>query len=84
MVRADPDARDMRYSGRYTGSVCHFKIRFPGSSGNGANANRKYHFKWLFLKNIPFNQILSGQFRGLFSGRVFCHVFYEVGGGETR
>ena len=64
-MKVDSDARDMRYFGRNKGSDCQFGSPFLGSRGCDVHADRKYRFKWLFLKNIDFNHDLSLQFSGL-------------------
>jgi hypothetical protein len=75
IMKVDADARDMRYFGRNKGSDCQFGSPFLGSLGYGVHANRKYRFKWLFLKNIDFNHDLNLQFSGLSGVTLFCHRF---------
>ena len=53
------------YSGFISGSDSTLRIRFPDSSGNDVHADRKYHFKRLFLKNNDFNRDFPLQFSGV-------------------
>ena len=75
IMRVDADARDMRYFGRNKGSDCQFGSPFLGSRGCDVHADRKYRFKWLFLKNIDFNHDLNLQFSGLRGSRSFATGF---------
>jgi hypothetical protein len=75
IMRVDADARDMRYSGRNKGSDCQFGSPFLGSREYDVHADRKYRFKWLFLKNIDFNHDLNLQFSSDTVVTLFCHRF---------
>jgi hypothetical protein len=65
----------MRYFGRNKGSDCQFGSPVLGSRGCDVHADRKYRFKWLFLKNIDFNHDSSLQFAGSVGSRSFATGF---------
>ena len=63
--------------------ISHFRITFPGSSGSGVHAHRKWRFKRLFNENNDFNRDLTMQFSAIlwasFFGIYYSRVFGRIG-----
>ena len=60
--------------GSFQVPIPHFRIRFSGSNRSGANADRKYRFKWLFIENNGFIRDSNVQFSGLLWASFFWHL----------
>jgi hypothetical protein len=72
--------REMLYSGHFAGSVCPVPDPFSRSSGNGANAHKKYQFNRLFFENTRLKQNSTGQFSGLRLVAYSATPFQVTGG----